>query len=79
MEHPLINDISNLTIDELQSKISELNKKLAFAQRSGNGHLASQIRMAIETFRNQYQQKLQEQYEQQNKNSPDHSDKIDIS
>ena len=32
MEHPLITDIENLTVDELQGKISELNKKLAFAQ-----------------------------------------------
>jgi hypothetical protein len=46
MEHPLINNIDNLTVDELQGKISELNKKLSFAHRSGNGQLANQIRMA---------------------------------
>lgn len=79
MEHPLITGIDDLTIEELQSKISELTKKLSFAQRTGNGHLAGQIRMAIETFSNRYQSKLQAQYEQQNKNSPDHSDKINIS
>lgn len=79
MEHPLITDIDNLTVDELQSKISELQKKLNFATRSNNGNLATQIRMAIETFSNRYQAKLQAIYDEQNKNSPDHSDKINIS
>lgn len=79
MEHPLITDIDNLTIDELQGKISELNKKLSFAQRSGNAQLVNQIRMAIETFRNKYQQKMQAIQDNQNKNNPDFSDRIDIS
>jgi hypothetical protein len=79
MEHPLINDISNLTVDQLQEKISELNKKLAFAQRSRNADLVGQIRMAIETFTNRYQQKTKEMYDSKNKNDPDYSDKINIS
>jgi len=79
MEHPLINNIDNLTVDELQGKISELNKKLSFAHRSGTGQLADQIRMAIETFRNKYQQKMQAIQDNQNKNNPDFSDRIDIS
>jgi hypothetical protein len=79
MEHPLITDIDNLTIDELQSKISELSKKLSFAQRIGNAQLANQIRMAIETFRNKYQQKMQAMQDNQDKNNPDFSDRIDIS
>jgi len=79
MEHPLINNIGDLTLEELQTKISELNRKLNFAQRTNNGHLASQIRMAIETFVNRYRQKQQEIYDQQNKNNPDFSDKINIS
>jgi hypothetical protein len=79
VEHPLINNIDNLTVDELQGKISELNKKLSFAHRSGNGQLANQIRMAIETFRNKYQEKMQVIQDNQNKNNPDFSDRIDIS
>jgi hypothetical protein len=79
MEHPLINNIDNLTVDELQGKISELNKKLSFAHRSGNGQLANQIRMAIETFHNKYQEKMQAIQDNQNKNNPDFSDRIDIS
>lgn len=79
MEHPLITDIDNLTMDELQSKISELTKKLNFARRMGNAQLVTQIQMAIETFQTRYQQKLQASYNNQNKNNPDFSDKIDIS
>jgi hypothetical protein len=54
MEHPLIPDIDHLTIDQLQARISELNKKLGIAHRTGNAHLTSQIRMALETFNNKY-------------------------
>ena len=59
--------------------LSELNKKLSFAQRTGNAQLANQIRMAIETFRNKYQEKMQAIHDNQNKNNPDFSDRIDIS
>lgn len=79
MEHPLITDVDNLTIDELQGRISELTKKLNFAQRMGNANLSNQIGMAIETFRNRYQQKMQATYDSQNKNTPDFGDSIDIS
>jgi hypothetical protein len=79
MEHPLIPDIDHLTIDQLQARISELNKKLGIAHRSGNGHLANQIRMALETFNNKYREKTQAAFAAKNKDGPDFSDKIDIS
>lgn len=79
MEHPLINNIDNLTIDELQSRVNELSKKLAIAQRTGNAFLVQQVRMALETFQNKYQEKLRAQWEEKNKSGPDFSDKIDIS
>lgn len=58
MEHPLIGDISSLTDDELLQKINELHRKLGMAQRMGTGHVAQQIRMAIETYQNQYQTRM---------------------
>ena len=79
MEHPLIGNIDNLTVDQLQTKISELQKKINFARRTGNAHLVSQIQMAIETYQNRYQAKLQASQDSQNKDNPDHSDKINIS
>jgi len=79
MEHPLINNIDDLTIEELQSRISDLTRKLAWASRSGNADLVNQIRLAINTFTAKYQEKQQALYAARNKNGTDYSDKIDIS
>ena len=75
MEHPLIGDLSNLTLDELGEKIADLNKKLSMAMRTGNGHLCNQIRMAIESHNVKYQEKLQDSYK---KSDVDFGDKIKI-
>ena len=75
MEHPLIGDLSDLTLDELGEKIADLNRKLSMAMRTGNGHLCNQIRMAIESHNVKYQEKLQESYK---KSDIDFGDKIKI-
>lgn len=59
MEHPLIDNLDSLSSDQLQEKISELTKKLGIAMRTGNGHLCNQIRMALESYQNKYQEKNQ--------------------
>lgn len=78
MEHPLIPSIDHLSVEDLGKKISELQKKLSIAARTGNGYLCDQIRMAIETYQTKYQAKMAEMY-----NKPvggnDFLDKIDIS
>jgi hypothetical protein len=76
MEHPLIGDLNSLTVDELTTKISDLNQKLTFAMRTGNGHLCTQLRMAIESYNNKYQEKINEVYKTTQTNF---KDKIDIS
>lgn len=76
MEHPLISNLNSLSLDELTTKISELNTKLSVAMRTGNGHLCSQLRMALESFNNKYQEKLNEQYKTAQTNF---DNKIDIS
>ena len=75
MEHPLIGDLSKLTLDELGEKIADLNRKLSMAMRTGNGHLCNQIRMAIESHNVKYQEKLQES---DKKSDIDFGDKIKI-
>jgi hypothetical protein len=77
MEHPLIPSLDDLTLEQLGSKISELNKKLGIASRTGNGYLCEQIRMAIESHSNKYQEKLQALYK--GNNGDQFNDKIDIS
>jgi|TARA_R110000868_G_scaffold1432_7_gene11274 hypothetical protein len=57
MEHPLVSSADSLTIDELGSKISELNKKIGIARQLGNSELIRQIEMAREVFQNKYAEK----------------------
>ena len=78
MEHPLIDSIDGLTIEELQSKITDLTKKYAWASRS-NAQVATQIAMALETYQNKLQQRQQEQYDAAARTAQDYSDKINIS
>lgn len=78
MEHPLIGNLDSFTVDELTTKINELNKKLGIAMRMGNADLCNQIRMAIENHQN----KLRDKYTEMTKkgNNGDDFDKIiDIS
>lgn len=79
MEHPLINDVNDLTLEQLQDRISDLTKKLGWAQRSGNANLVNQISLALNTFRSKYQEKQQAAWAAANRNGPDYSDRIDIS
>jgi iron-sulfur cluster repair protein YtfE (RIC family) len=79
MEHPLIHDIDSLTVDQVQGRISDLTKKLAWARQSNNLHLANQISMALETFQNRYRQQMDEIYAKSSQKGQDFSDRIDIS
>ena len=74
MEHPLIGDLNDLTLDELNTKISELYRKLNIATQSGNAHLCNQLRMALDSYNAKYQAKLQESTKNHN-----FDDKIKIS
>jgi len=58
MEHPLIGSLEDFTPDQLQEKITELNRKLGIAYRMGNSDICNQLRMAIESHQNKYQEKI---------------------
>ena len=60
MEHPLVNNLDSLTIDEISTKLTELNRKLGIAQRMGNAWLCDHLRMAIENYTNKYMDKNNE-------------------
>lgn len=78
MEHPLIDSLDTLTIEELGTKMGELQKKLGIAQRTGNAHLCNQIRMAIESYQNKYNEKLQASYKKDLADAKVDTSKIDI-
>jgi hypothetical protein len=61
MEHPLIHGLDQLSVDELATKISDLQQKLSWAMRMNHGHMAQQLTMALESYQTHYQKKLQEQ------------------
>ena len=58
MEHPLVSNLNNLTEEQLLEKVTELQRKLGIAYRTGNADLCNQIRMAIESFQTKYQDKI---------------------
>lgn len=66
MEHPFITNLSDQSLEDLQTKISELSGKLTFAYRTGNSALISQINMALESYRNAYKKKMDEMINKQN-------------
>lgn len=68
MEHPFINkdDLKDLSVEQLQEKMSNLTEKLTFAYRTGNGPLIHQLQMVLETYRNQMTKKMDELFEKQN-------------
>lgn len=66
MKHPFINDLSDKTVEELQTTISGLMTKLSFAYRTNNPALISQLNMALNSYREEYQKKLDELVNKQN-------------
>lgn len=65
MQHPFINNLSEKTLEELQSTISSLTGKLTFAYRTGNGPLIHQLHMAIESYKAEYMKKMDEMVSKQ--------------
>lgn len=68
MEHPFINkeELKDLSVEQLQEKVSSLTTKLTFAYRTGNSSLIHQLQMVMETYRNQISKKMDELFEKQN-------------
>lgn len=60
MEHPFINDLSNLTLEQLQEKLTDIANKLNFAYRTGNGPLIHQLQMVYESYKKEHGKKLDE-------------------
>ena len=75
MQHPLIVNLDDLSLDQLHEKITELNGKMTFALSTGNEYLINQIYMALESYQTEYKKRIQASQ----KPDQDFSDKIDIS
>lgn len=68
MEHPFVkkSDLKEFSLEQLQEKISTLTQNLTFAYRTGNGPIIQQLTMILESYRNQYQTRMDELFEKQN-------------
>jgi len=68
MQHPFLdlNEITKLSLDEIQEKISNLTGKLTFAYRMRNEAMVAQLQMVIETYKMAQSQKLDEVFKKQN-------------
>ena len=58
MEHPLVTNLNDLTEEQLLEKITELQRKLNIAYRTGNAYLIHQVQMALETYQTKYTEKM---------------------
>ena len=60
MGHPFISDLSDKSLDELQTTISTLMPKLTFAYRSQNSSLIHQLHMVLDSYRSEYNKRMDE-------------------
>jgi len=68
MEHPFLSSSSlrDKSLEELQSTINDLTTKLTFAYRTRNSALIGQVQMVMESYRNEYNRKMDELINKQN-------------
>ncbi len=77
--HPLTNDLSKLTDDELHKKREELQKRLTFAYRMGHSQMVNQLQMISEDYNAEVIRRNQKMMDEINKKSSgNHQDKIQI-
>ena len=61
-EHPLMQKLSDLSNEDLQTKISDLNKKITYAYRLGNQGMINQLQMLLNSHNYEYQQRLRKKF-----------------
>ena len=76
--HPLTQDLTKLTDEELNQKYNELQKKMTVSYRMGNGDLIAQISMVMEDFQREIQARNQKLMDQSNEQAAKYANKIDI-
>jgi len=66
MQHPFINDLSDKSLDDLQTTIQGLYSKLNFAYKMQNQALVQQVTMVIESYKSECNKRLDDIYKKQN-------------
>lgn len=65
--HPLTNDLSKLTDEELHSKRSDLQNKLSFAYRMGYNDMINQLQLVLGDYAMEVETRNQRMLEQAQK------------
>jgi hypothetical protein len=76
--HPLAPDLSGLTDDDLHKKRAELQNRMMFAYRMGNGDIIGQIQLLLGDYDMEIQRRNQKMMDDLQKNNKNFKDKIDI-
>jgi hypothetical protein len=69
MSHPFISDLSEKSLEELQTTITQLLGKLTFAQRMQNRVMINQLYMVIDSYKTEYNKRMDELLNKNNANS----------
>jgi hypothetical protein len=78
MFHPLAQDITGLTDDELYKKYNELNSKYISAHRIGSGSVIQQMSMLLEHYRNEMRNRQEKLLNEAGKRNSNFKNIIDI-
>jgi hypothetical protein len=78
MFHPLLPDLSKMSMEELTQKYGDLVKRANLAYRWGNGDMVAQIQMMMQGYQEEISLRNQKALEEMEKNSKQFKNIIDI-
>jgi len=76
--HPLTPDLTGLSDEELHKKHGDLQNKLMFAYRMGQGDMVGQLQLVLEDYSREVERRNQKAFDEASKNGRNYQDKIDI-
>jgi hypothetical protein len=66
MTHPFISSLSDKSMEELQTAIQDLTKKLNFAYRMQNTAMITQLLMILDSYKQEHNRKMDDLLKKQN-------------
>jgi hypothetical protein len=67
--HPLVSNLQDMSEQDITAKLSDLYKKMAIANRTGNGALLSQLRMVIDDYQSEFNKRKQAELQKLSKDN----------
>jgi small-conductance mechanosensitive channel len=79
MYHPLLDNLEELSMDQLAEKLNDVNSKISYAYRIGNYQMLQQLQLIQQAIQDKYNEKTKKQLESLNKKtSNSNNDSLDI-